>query len=891
MKLRKKIVKLAKMIGGTAGIMNKIDENAPEYYCMAGCVSDDEADVALAMGLRKHRTIDEISKKCGKSKEEVEKLGDHLAWLGVCKYDIDEKGVKTYFINIFAPGVLEMMVGNHENADKHPEIYRAFNQYTHDRLAKLGPMLPPGMGLMRVIPIERALPKGEKADPRDTLSYYFDKYKTFSVADCSCRTSRSKMGEGCGHIGKDLCVQLGIAADFFVRSGKAKYITREELDKLEFECEENGLMHEMPNIEEGGETSALCNCCGCACFSLRAVQEFKTNQAFASNYRCEINKDNCVACGMCMENCPVNAIKLGEKLCTIKPYKIKFQKSLANHTIKASGRDPDYRFHRENVVEETGTAPCKVACPAHIAVQGYIKLASEHKYLEALELIKHENPFPAVCGRICPHNCENKCSRNNIDDPVAVDDIKKFIADKELDDKTQYIPRKRHDYSDKKIAIIGGGPAGLSCAYYLAQDGYDITVFEKEDKLGGMLTLGIPSFRLEKNVVEAEIDIIKKMGVKFKTGVEVGKDVSIADLRKEGFTGFYVAIGAQDSRKLGIPNEDNNDVIGGIDFLRKINLGEGQKLHGNVVVVGGGNVAMDVARAAIRQHADRVDLYCLEKRDEMPASKDEIAEAEEEGIFVHNGFGPKEAVEDEKGKLVGIKFKKCLSVFDDQHHFSPKYDEDSVVLADCSFALLAIGQSINYGHLLDGTKVEFNRNHTIKADELTYQTGEKDIFAGGDVYNGPSFAIKAIADGKQGAISLHRFVQPGQLLDAGRDRRLYKAIDQSNVDFSSFDKMPRQRPYTKPLDKLSYNDPRGNFTEDQIQKEVKRCLGCGCAVVDPNLCVGCGQCVIKCKFDAAHLVKKSSVYAHRYEDLVAHSAAYTVKRGIMIATNALKKDE
>ena len=891
MKLRKKIVRLAKVIGGTAGVMNKIDENAPEYYSLACCVTDEEADVAIALGLRVHRTLKELAKRCKKSEAETEKLGDHLAWLGVCKYDISESGEKSYYMNIYAPGILEMMVGNHENADKHPEIYKAFNQYTHDRLSVLGPMLPPGMGLMRVIPIERALPKDEKADPRDTLSYYLDKYKKYSVADCSCRTSRSKMNEGCGHIGKDLCVQLGDAADFFVRSGRAKYITREELDKLEYECEENGLMHEMPNIDEAGTTSALCNCCGCACFSLRSVQEFKTNAAFASNYVCEVNKDNCVACGMCMENCPVNAIKLGEKLCTIKPVKINFRKPLANHTIKAAGGfDPDYRLHKEDVIKETGTAPCKTACPAHIAVQGYIKLASEGKYLEALELIKHENPFPAVCGRICPHNCENKCSRNNIDDPVAVDDIKKFIADKELDEKTRYIPKKRHSYSDTKIAIIGAGPSGLSCAYYLAQDGYDITVFEKEEKLGGMLALGIPSFRLEKDVVEAEIDIIKSMGVKFKTGVEVGKDVTLDELRKEGYKGFFLAIGAQQSRKLNIPNEDNKDVIGGIDFLRQINLGRGQKLSGTVVVVGGGNVAMDVARAAVRQHASRVDLYCLEQKDEMPASKDEIAEAEEEGIFIHNGFGPKEVAVDKNGKLIGISFMKCLSVFDAAHHFAPTYAKDDITLANCSYALLAIGQSIDYGHIIDGTDVQLNRNHTAVADPLTRQTGEKDVFVGGDIYNGPSFAINAIADGKQGAISLHRFVQPGQTLDAGRDRRIYSAIDQANVDFSGYDKMPRQRPFVRPLDKTSYSDPRGTFTEEQMQKEVKRCLGCGAAVVDPNMCIGCGQCVIKCKFDAAHLVKKSSYYADDYSRLVAHSAGYTVKRGIKIAINALKKD-
>ena len=212
--------------------------------------------------------------------------------------------------------------------------------------------------------------------------------------------------------------------------------------------------------------------------------------------------------------------------------------------------NPNYRDSKVNVVP-TGTAPCKVNCPAHIAVQGYIKLAALGKYKEALELIRKENPLPAVCGRICNRRCEFECTRGDIDQPIAIDEIKKFIADQELNPATRFIPDKMHNYG-KKIAIIGSGPAGLSCAYYLGIDGYDVTVFEKENKLGGMLTLGIPSFRLEKNVIEAEIDILKQMGVKFKTGVEVGKDVTIPALRTEGFEGFYVAIGAQGGRKLGV---------------------------------------------------------------------------------------------------------------------------------------------------------------------------------------------------------------------------------------------------------------------------------------------------------------------------------------------------
>lgn len=893
--LRKKIVKLCKVIGGKAGMMNKIDENAPEYYCLAGSLSDEEADFGIAMGLRKHRTVDYMAKKLGKSKEEVRKIGEHMAYLGVIRYDKDPKtGDMTFYLPIFAPGLMEMMVVS-PNAKLHPEIYRAFNQYTHDRLRAMGPMLPEGFGLMRVIPIERALPKGEPVDDRDRVSYYLNKYDYFSIGACSCRTSRTNMGDGCGHMAKDRCLKLGGAARFFVDSGKEHAISREEAKAILEECEDEGLMHSIPNVDGAGGTTAICDCCGCACFGLRPVEEFKTNIAVASNYHAEVNVENCVACGKCVENCPVNAIKLGEseRLHVIHPIEIKGQKQLAYHTVNAAERNPNYRFNRTDVVE-TGTAPCKVACPAHIGVQGYIRLAGEGRYREALELIKHENPFPAVCGRICSHPCEQQCSRNYVDSPVAIDDIKKFIADKELDEKNRFVPKVRHDFHGKHIAVIGAGPSGLSCAYFLGKLGYSVTVFEREEKLGGMLTLGIPSFRLEKDIINAEIDVLRKLGVEFKTGVEVGKDVTIPELRKQGYNAFYVAIGAQDSRKLGLPKEDDEHIVGGINFLRDINLGHGMKLNGDVVVVGGGNVAMDVARSAIRQGASKVHLYCLEQRKEMPASADEIEEAEEEGIEVHNGWGPKEVKFDKDGRFIGLDFKKCTRVRDPEtHRFSPLYDENTVEFAKADSVLLAIGQSYHYGDLFKDTKVEFNRNGTVKADLFTRQTAEPDIFVGGDCFHGPSFAINAIADGKEGCTSLHRFVQPGQLLDAGRDRRDFAAIDKDNVDFSGYDKMPRQHPAMKKLaNPLSYEDPRGTLTEEQVQKEAKRCLGCGRAYVDLNMCVGCGQCVLQCKFDAAHLVKNKKMrYASRFEKILPKAAGYTVKRGIKIAFNALKRED
>lgn len=891
--LRKNIVKVAKMIGGPSGLLNKIDANAPEYYALAGSVSDEECEFLLSLGLRKIRTDEYVANKLGWDIERVHKVGAHLGWLGVIREDlIESDGHFEYFLPIFAPGLLEIMVVS-PNAEQHPEIRRAFNQYTHDRLSTMGPMLPNGYGLMRVIPIERALPKGEPIDDRDRISFYLDKYNYFSVGECSCRTCRTEMGEGCGHLAKDRCLKLGKAAKFFVRTGKDREISRKEIEEILHNCEEEGLMHCIPSIEGLGEgnTTAICDCCGCACFGLRPVEEFKTNEAVASNYRCKVNTANCVACGKCVEYCPVNAIKLGTKLPQKVERKIKFQKALGSHTVAAAERNADYRFTRSEVVKETGTAPCKTWCPAHIGVQGYIKMAANGRYHEALALIKHENPFPAVCGRVCYHPCELHCTRGSIDQAVAIDDIKKFVAEQELKSESRFIPWKRHDYSDKKIAIIGGGPAGLSCAYYLAQDGYDITVYEKEEKMGGMMTFGIPGFRLQKDVVDAEIDILRELGVKFVNGVEVGKDITIPQLKEQGFKGFFVAVGAQKSRKLGLDHEDNPDVVGGLDFLRDANLGHGKKLHGDVIVVGGGNVAMDVARTALRQGAEKVDLYCLEQRNEMPSSEDEIREAEEEGIIIHNGYGPKEILVEGEA-FQGIAFKKCLSVKDAEGRFNPSYDENDVLIAKGTAALLAIGQAFDYGKLFEGTMVTLSKRGTVLAEPATLQTADPDIFVGGDCYHGARFAIDAIATGKKAAISLHRHVQPGQLLEAGRNLRDFEQIDIDNLNKEElgFDNTPRQIPAVGPVDTKSYKDNRGILTEEQIKKEAARCLSCGRAVVDPNLCVGCGQCVIKCQFDAAHLVKKTNIYGSSFSSILPKAAGHTVKRAIKIAVGAFKKD-
>ncbi|MDF2822386.1 MAG: pyridine nucleotide-disulfide oxidoreductase, partial [Clostridiales bacterium] len=625
MDVKEKVLDLANQISRKKrGAKNEIKSVDPEYMILEPVVSDEMAEVALCMEMRKKFTAAELAPLCGKSVEETSKLLWDLAYAGVCFVN-EINGVDTYWYDTWVPGIMEMMVNNKENVKKYPQIAEAFEAYGRVRGPKTVGAFPVGVGLMRVIPIEQAIDGETRKASYEEVSKYLNDNVIFSVSDCSCRTAREAMGEGCGHLKEDMCIQMGHAAEYYIRTGRGREITREEAFEIITRAEENGLMHQIPNLDGSGKTHAICNCCGCSCLALRTASMFKNVDMVRSNYVSYVDKDKCVACGECVEVCPVNALQLGQKLCAITPIPMKKSETPRNTDWGPEKWNPDYRTNKKNVVD-SGTSPCKTECPAHIAIQGYIKLASQGKYTEALQLIKHENPFPAVCGRICPRKCESACTRGDIDSPVAIDEIKRFIAEQDLNEKERYIPKIKHQYGNK-IAVIGAGPAGLSCAFYLAIEGYKVTVFEKQKALGGMLTLGIPSFRLEKDVVNAEIEILKELGVEFITGVEVGKDITLKELRDQRYEAFYLAIGAQAGRSLGIEGEDAEGVITGIDFLCRANLGENTKLEGKTVVIGGGNVAIDVARMAVRTGSSKVDMFCLESREAMPALIEEIEEA------------------------------------------------------------------------------------------------------------------------------------------------------------------------------------------------------------------------------------------------------------------------
>ena len=887
---RPNILKLATKISLESLTYTGITYSDPEYRILAPIVSDDMCEVMMHMRLETPRTAEDIARRAKKSVDFTQTQLDKLVTCGVIRTrPVD--GAPGYYYPIWVPGIMEGILTNREQCDKYPDLGRCFEEYTRRRVGVLAPVMAPGMSFMRVMPVMSAIENNSRTASYDEISTLIDKAEIISVGPCSCRRARRLMGEGCGHLEEDMCMYLNENARTYIKTGAHREVSKEEAYQILKRAEDNGLVHEINQAPGFEDASAICNCCSCSCFALRIGEYFRKPDSLRSNFVAKVDKQNCVACGQCVENCQMNALKLGQKLCSTEPVVGDVSTDeFRNSMWKKSDYNVDYRTNRTDVVS-TGTAPCKSQCPAHIPVQGYIKLASQGRYTEALELIKKENPFPAVCGRICNKACEDACTRGSIDSPIAIDDIKKFIAEKDLEAGTRYVPKMLNQTGKpypEKIAVIGAGPAGLSCAYYLAVKGYPVTVFEKEKLLGGMLTLGIPSFRLDRDVVNAEIDILRELGVEFKTGVQVGRDVTIQQLRQEGFKAFYLGIGASKGMAVGCKGDDLPGVFTGIDFLKAVNLGEKPGIGNNVAVIGGGNVAIDVARTAVRLGAKSVTIVYRRGRDEMPAADDEIAEAEEEGVKFMFLASPVEICGKDKAQELKVELME-LGEADAKGRRKPvgtgKFQSVPV-----SSVISAIGQLVDMGGIDAGTNMQFSRKGTVYVDSLSYQTGEPDIFAGGDVVTGPRFAIDAIAAGKEGAISIHRFVHPGQRLDFGRDRRDYKALDVSTaaVSIESFDTAPRQKAVggAAAEAKKTFKDLRGVFTEEQLKKETERCLGCGAVTVDEYMCVGCGICTTKCKFDAIHLEKITDNVGTPYFQTLARIAGNVPVR---LGTIAAKK--
>lgn len=878
-------------------------ENDPEIWCFDKIMTKEEVKFMLSFEKKRVKiyTVEQLAKKNHISVKKAQAFCDSLCETGILEYDRhNQDGKKQYFIPKFVVGSGEYMMMNGKLLEKHPEIATLFNIMSQ-AVGPVASVVPPGGGGvgMHVIPVEKAIPAESKSVSLEHLSYWLRKYDKYAIDVCSCRRQQRIRQEGVGDIEGEFCIAIGDMAEYCVETKKdARYITYDECMEVLRLAEEKGFVHQITNLDGSDKIVGICNCSPGTCNAIRTSQLFNTPNLSASAYRAHVESEKCVACGKCVEVCPVGAAKLGQKLCHKDGTRQEYPKAELPDLTEWGVEKWNYQYRDDAKINcyETGTAPCKTACPAHLAVQGYIRMAAEGRYMDALKLIKQDNPLPAVCGDICNRRCEDRCTRGTIDQPVAIDEIKKFIAAQELKAEGRYIPACYNDegkqWDDYKIAVIGAGPAGLSAAYYLRTKGYPVTVFEKEKEPGGMLTFGIPSFRLEKDVIRAEIDIIKIMGAEIRCGVEVGKDVTLDELRAQGYKAFFVAIGLQGGRTAGIPGEDAENVETGVEFLRRINLDDTQKIKGKTIVVGGGNVAIDVARTAVRAGSSEVTLLCLESPEEMPAAKDEIKEAQEEGISIENGWGPKEILT-ENGRAVGIVFKKCTRVFDEKQCFSPEYDEEQTMTLECEHVLTAIGQKAEWGGLLDGSAAVVRGNGTVEADPVTLQTAQPDIFVGGDIYHGARFAIDAIAEGKEAMVSINRFVHKGQSLTIGRDLREFIELDREDIQAGSYDRAKRQIPEKKEGDAAkTYRDLRLPLTEAQVKAEANRCLKCGATVVDENRCIGCGLCTTRCEFDAIHLSRDLPQNTKMYtaeEGMTKAILPYMLKRKAKMTINKIKK--
>ena len=531
-----------------------------------------------------------------------------------------------------------------------------------------------------------------------------------------------------------------------------------------------------------------------------------------------VDLSKCTSCGECAKVCPVE--------------------TPSEHNMGLAPRKAIFKQYEQAIpgaygITKRSTAPCKATCPAHVSIQGFIALMNQGKHAEALKLFKEEHPFPGSCGRVCHHPCESVCTRGDADQPVAIQYLHRYLAELDFDGETfiPEIPEKRSE----KVAIVGSGPAGLTTAYYLAQKGYGVTVFEKLPVKGGMMAVGIPEYRLPKAELEKEINVIEQMGVEIQTGVEFGKDVTLDSLKSDGYSALFMATGLHGSRGLGVKGEDLEGILKGTEFLRDAALGKADKLSGKVIVIGGGNVAVDVALTARRLGSDDVTMVCLEKRDEMPAWDYEIEEALEEKVKIVNSLGPLRFYGDDQGRVNEVAFQECTSVFDENGRFSPQYDDCKLTSYEGATVIVAIGQ-MGETDFAEPQGISLTAPGGLEADPVTLQTPIDWVFAGGDAFYGPKSVVDAIASGKTAAESIDRFIN-GEDLAEGREQN----FEFEKPDIAGVEPKERMEPA-----KISVEEREGNFKEvtlalaqEAIEAEAQRCLSCG-------ICSECYQCVEAC---------------------------------------------
>jgi len=564
----------------------------------------------------------------------------------------------------------------------------------------------------------------------------------------------------------------------------------------------------------------------------------------AGNFKVAVKKapryiieDKCTGCAECAEVCPVQRPSV-------------YEEGLAQR--KAIYRPYVQAIPNIFTITKNERPPCTTTCPINTNAQGYIALIRQKKFKEALTLIREKNPLPFICGRVCTHPCETECNRKDVDEPIAIMALKRFLADYELAYGAEEIqPAQRN--KEEKVVVIGSGPAGLTCAYDLVKLGYGVTVFEALPIAGGMLAVGIPNYRLPKEMLKIEVEAIQKLGVEIKLNTPIGKDLTIDDLRGQGYKAIFIGVGAHRSRKLNIPGEDSEGVVHGTDFLRELNLGKEVKVEEKVAIIGGGNVAIDTARSAIRLGAREALILYRRSREEMPASDEEIEAAQEEGVKIQYLVAPVEIL-CENDKVTGMKcIRMELGEPDETGRRRPISIEGSEFTVDTEMVIPAIGQAPDLSFLPEG-KFGVGRGDTLDVNSISLETNVPGVFAGGDAVSGPATVIEAMAAGRRASNSIDRYLRGENLKDNREKEFMTTTHAPLDIDISKVDKEPRQSMPTIPVEERrgTFNEVERGFSEDMAVQEAERCLDCG-------ICSECMECVEACKAEAVDHRQKEEI--------------------------------
>ncbi len=770
----------------------------------------EEAEVGLLLSQTPAKLSDLVA-STGRDKEEFHAMLKHMAGKGIVHpHTVD--GEDAYSLFPTAVGLWETSFAKGESTPETEKLARLWRQYYLDGWGEK--MVSGGTPYMRVIPVDTSVNPEKEVYSYEKAADLIKEYDYICVLHCPCREAARLEGKGCGKP-TETCFHFGELAEFFVKKGFGREITQQEAMDILDMTEKAGLIHTVANSKQMGV--AMCSCCTCCCTQYRAATEFgREHVVEQSRFAAKVDTDKCIACRRCEERCMPSAFSL------------------------------------KKTVTDRLVPPCEDACPAGINVPGYVALIGEGREIDAYNLILKNNPFPAVCGRVCTHPCELSCTRNQVDAPVAIRHLKRYITDTVFENYTpeavEALPK-----NGKSVGIVGAGPSGLSCGYYLALLGFDVDVYESQPVAGGVLAYGIPEYRVPRSVLAKEIDMIEKAGVKIHLNTDIGKEITFDRLRKD-HDALYLAIGTQSSKKAGIPGEDLPGVYDGLNFLREVSLGEKPQIGKTVVVVGGGNVAVDVARSALRLGAASVSILYRREREDMPAFEEDVLEALEDGVKIINSFAPKEILG--KEKVTGVEFMRCTQVRDESGAVTLTYDVCDITSIDCDTVITAIGQSPDISFVTG-----LSDQGRLTTDPATRMTSLDGVFAGGDLVRGSDVAIAAIADGKEAAIAIDVYLGGKGVLNTGI------AVDIPAPDLTV-------RPYLGdryPLERLdkservcSFDEVVKGYCKENAIGEAKRCLRCDQQLreeVDPAKCMGCGLCVTTCPGEAITLVEREAYEA------------------------------